>query len=118
MAFVLPTFNLEYNVWHGPHNPHTHPADASGDCQLRGVNQTSATVNPTADLAAGNYALFPPLEDIRDIHTLNGSDIIEIPKDSERYYLVLNVDDVAKGFTNEHRYAVLTKWDVWPVPIP
>jgi hypothetical protein len=118
MAFVLPTFNLECNVWHAPHNPHTLPFDDTFECQLRGPNQTSATVNPTPELAAGNYLLLPPGVDIRDQYTLNGSDIIECPVGTGRYYQVLNVDDIAKGFTNEHRYAILTKWGQWPVPIP
>lgn len=118
MAFVLPTFNLTYNLWHGPHVPPGDPPDDSGDCQLRGANHTAATVNPTPELAAGAYALFPPGADIRDQNTLNGSDVIEIPAGSERYYLVLMVDDIAKGFTNEHRYAVLMKRGFWPTPIP
>lgn len=118
MAFVLPTFNLDYNLWHGPSVPPSDPVDATGVCQLRGANHTAACVNPTSALAAQAYALFGPLEDVRDQNNPNGSDFIEIPAGSARYYQIMVVDDVAKGFTNEHRYAILNKYGFWPIPIP
>lgn len=118
MAFVLPTFNLDFNVWHAPRVPTDGGPDDSGTCQLRGADHTAACVNPNETLAAGNYALFPPLQDLRDLNSPSGTDVIEIPAGSLRYYRVLNVDDIAKGFDNEHRFAILTKWNDWPVPIP
>jgi len=118
MAFVLPTFNMRCGVWRAPHTPPDDPRDTSFECQLRGASHDAATTNPTDFLHAGNYALFPALTDIRDNSTPTGSDILEIPVDSGRYYYVFNVDDVAKGFTNEHRYAILGKALLWPEPIP
>lgn len=118
MAFVLPTFNLRCNVWHNLANPRTNPPDDTFDCQLRGVNQTSATHGADDGTPAGNYFLFPAGTDVRDADTPSGGDSLECPAGSGRYYFVLNVDDIAKGFTNEHRYAIVTKYGMWPIPIP
>lgn len=118
MAFVLPTFNLTYAHWFDG-TPTTDPPDRTGMCQLRGPDQGSLTSQAGFYPYATPCALFPPLEDIRDP---NGAPIggarIEIPEGSGRFYLVVIVDDIAKGFTNEHRYCTLTKTDGWPQPIP
>lgn len=118
MAFVLPTFNLNVNVWRHVSLPHSDPPAVTCMGQLRGPSQTSATVNPTDGLAAGNYLLVPKLTDIRDASTPSNSDYVEVPAGSGRFYQVLNVDDIAKGFTNEHRYVIITKLLPWPQPIP
>lgn len=77
------------------------------------------------------YLLLPALTDIRDAACASGyTDIVEVPDGSGRWYSVEYVDDVAKGFTNEYRVAVLSKaFDdgyvsnhfpglKWPSPIP
>lgn len=53
------------------------------------------------------YLLLPRNSDIRGQNSLGGPDTIVVPTASNRRYNVLWVDDVAKGFGNEHRIAVL-----------
>jgi hypothetical protein len=53
--------------------------------------------------------LLPALTDLRASY-LPGptpADLLEIPKASMRFYLTWYVDDIAKGFANEHRFAIL-----------
>ena len=116
MAFVLPTFNLI--------------------CSIR--SSTSPTVErleSPCNLAAGNRVqgtgpfpmtlLLPALTDIRDDWvSVGGSDIVEVPKGTGRFYSAVWVDDCAKGFSNEYRRADIQKVTApgtgayWPVPIP
>jgi hypothetical protein len=58
--------------------------------------------------------------------------MVEVPSGSGRYYVVVAVDDVGRGFLNEHRYAlvlpyygyypviIVNGWaaPAWPTPIP
>jgi hypothetical protein len=63
--------------------------------------------------------LVPALTDIRDqFNAFTGKDTVEVPFASNRFYWVTYVDDVAKGFDNEHRLAFLQKVGNWPVPMP
>ncbi|KAL0630409.1 hypothetical protein Q9L58_010743, partial [Maublancomyces gigas] len=109
MAFVLPSFNIVVNVWR-----------VNGT----GANYAAPDVTPIANLTPGrrvmqnlagagsftNYdqimeLLLPPLTDIRA--SWNGllPDLVECPSGSGRFYNVIWVDDVGKGFANEHRIA-------------
>lgn len=67
--------------------------------------------------------------DVRDSGNATGYDMIEVPAASGRWYAVGYVDDAAKGFPNEFRFANLFKaceanspptWPGldWPTPIP
>jgi len=58
------------------------------------------------------------LTDIRDQFTAGGASIVEVPQGSGRFYDVVMVEDVAKGFLNEHRMALISKRGIWPAPIP
>jgi hypothetical protein len=61
----------------------------------------------------------PALTDIEDsLSGPSGNDKTEIPAGSGRFYEIIEVDDVAKGFNNEHRYGLLRKFGSWPAPIP
>lgn len=62
--------------------------------------------------------LLPALTDIRDYSSTTGSDSVECPVGSGRFYLVDYVDDLGKGFPNEHRFALMEKLIPWPTPIP
>jgi hypothetical protein len=73
--------------------------------------------------------LLPPLTDIRDNSCGTRSDVVECPADTRRWYNVSAVDDIGKGFDNEHRVATLQKggwfgdwvtfgFTPWPAPIP
>jgi hypothetical protein len=80
--------------------------------------------------SAGAIALTPVLllatpsgTDIRQAAAGNpNADVIEVPINTGRYYAVLAVDDVAKGFGNEYRLVamtqVLTVINGWPFPTP
>lgn len=120
MAFVLPTFNLSVNLWRPPATYAADPPTDTFNAQLRAPDQTAATVNPTSSLRAQPQLLCAPGTDIRDTFCAPGGsfDTVEVPAGSGRYYSVVCVDDIAKGFTNEHRYALLTKQAYWPAPIP
>jgi hypothetical protein len=56
--------------------------------------------------------------DLRDTNNASNFDTVEIPAGSGRFYIVLMVEDVAKGFLNEHRMAFIRKSGTWPTPIP
>lgn len=47
--------------------------------------------------------LCPKLQDVRPATDVAVADLLEIPAGSKRLYVVLHVDDVAKGFANEYR---------------
>lgn len=51
--------------------------------------------------------LLPKLTDIRGPQDDTSADVVECPAGSGRWYFVVAVDDVAKGFSNEYRLAVL-----------
>jgi hypothetical protein len=139
MAFVLPAFPLLCNVWRG--------SGAGGallykapDLQVMGnlspgrrVMLAFPIVTPaTIGFEWNMELLLPKLTDIRvyipPSGTLTG-DIIECPAGSERIYQVRVVDDIGKGFANEHRMVLMYQAlegtnfnDVgfipWPQPLP
>lgn len=45
-------------------------------------------------------------------------DQVECPEGSGVFYLVSDVMDVAKGFPNEYRAALISVWRPTPVPLP
>lgn len=123
MAFILPTFNLTCGIWtYG--TPLSGPARLEVECQLRAP--TMSQVSSGAGTSPFTYAitlLLPPGTDIRDHYSGAGSasDWVEVPLGSECWYQVLWVNDVGKGFPNEHRYASIAKTTIaggWPIPIP
>lgn len=101
-------------------------------CQLRLYGQhirfAPAFTTALGASSAGSSLLLPPFIDIRDPSTAGGvADLVEVPSASGRWYLVEVVDDVAKGFANEYRLAVIGKvfsstgfptFPAWPTPIP
>jgi hypothetical protein len=58
--------------------------------------------------------LLPAGTDIRGTQDTVGCDIVEVPAGTGRYYWSLTVDDIGKGWPNEHRIAkivaVLGSW--------
>jgi hypothetical protein len=62
--------------------------------------------------------LLPAGTDVRGRQNASGPDSVEVPAGSGRFYLVTFVDDVGRGFANEHRCAELQQTGVWPTPIP
>jgi hypothetical protein len=48
---------------------------------------------------------------------VNLNDLVEVPKGTSRMYQVLTVDDIGRGFSNEHRAAVIQLIST-PFPMP
>lgn len=117
MAFYrIPNFPLFASIWR---NAGAFPRGADIGpirCQLR----VDATGISPAEI------VFDKGTDVRDNACIGASnDFIECPSASGRFYIVDSwVDDVAKGFPNEHRVARVKKVAnpnntlLWPSPIP
>lgn len=120
MAYVIPTFNLVCNVYTSG-DDFTTPR-LSVECNLAlGRRVTFPPLIETEDLPVlGMYLLVPAGTDIRDGYNATGNDNVECPAGSGRFYTVFIVDDIGKGFPNEHRFAYLVKFggSLWPTPIP
>ncbi len=132
-SFNLPVFNLPCFIWHGGKtNMGTLPIPdlevmgnlANGRIAHLPVWQPRPPALSTQTMSS--CLLFPKGTDVRDISTSNGPDVVECPKFSGRFYWVTYVDDIGKGFSNEHRWCVVQKVFTygafsiyrWPSPIP
>lgn len=134
MAYRLPSFNLPSAIWR-----HTSPVAAAPDvlapCNLSLGRRVTMIDGTNGDWSLQADFLLPKLTDVRpDVTNVfpTRADCIEVPRGSGRYYVVLTVDDVAKGFANEYRLAtgvqvnntVLARignpWaaPLWPFPFP
>jgi hypothetical protein len=131
MAFRLPEFNIECEIYRGPWLTKT-LASAHQPCNLAYGKRIAVTSSDTFfqdQYSVLMQLLLPPLVDIRDLSCAAVSDVVEVPAGSGRWYQVCNVDDIGKGFDNEHRCALLFKIAAtmfgssyaglsWPAPIP
>jgi hypothetical protein len=125
MTFSLPTYNLPVSIYTGTTIPPVGPPRVStvGNLAwgLRTMPQrltTNAATVSTSFSSATMLLLLPALTDIRPNGITAVADTVEVPSGSGRYYFVLFVDDIGKGFPNEHRGAMLQQHGTWPVPIP
>jgi hypothetical protein len=117
MAYRLPTFNMIINVWRFP-GPVTGPITFQFTGQLR-ASLRPAEVTPTGLNTTFPWEILAPaLTDIRDGFDVSQGDYVEAPAGSGRHYQILYVDDIAKGFPNEHRVGIIVKYKAWPSPIP
>lgn len=131
MAFTLPEFNLTCNIWRsmGLVWPLGSP-DVVSDCNLAFGRRVLAPNNFRPNESSFlMQLLLPALTDIRDLSCAAVPDTVEVPAGSGRWYQALLVDDIGKGFDNEHRVAGILKvsnamtpyfFNVpqWPAPIP
>lgn len=123
MAFRLPSFNLLCNITTCD-VPNT-PAIPTGpyrltdqECQLtygRRVQVASTGGTTTAGVLVLVMNLLLPVEtDIRGPQDTVSFDMVEVPSGTGRWYYVAGVDDIGKGFANEHRtasiYALAGSW--------
>jgi hypothetical protein len=129
MPYQLPQFPLTINVWRNATGV-INPPDVVTQGNLTPGKRTfeSFVVGVFGVIPRPLvYVLFPPLTDVRP--TTGGfaqGDILECPAGSGRYYGVLWVEDVGKGFANEHRMAAVMPGyngvgaltPPWPLPIP
>lgn len=135
MGFQLPSFNLVADIYKG--DPGLDFAlrvyRLSSPCNLRGYGKLDRYNFTQMNAGSGAFPVYtalllPALTDIRDIScSSDGTDWVEVPQGSGRWYSVSTVDDVAKGFPNEYRVASLSKayqgpllptFPLWPSPIP
>lgn len=131
MPFRVPTFNLTCNVWSRASVP-TGPVDISTlpppriaglACQLRAPGKLSTAQDELNYWIFAAELLVPAGTDLRDNFSwdgvaINKPDFVEVPAGSGRGYTVVAVDDVGKGFSNEHRFAFIFKNPKWPIPAP
>jgi hypothetical protein len=114
MAYRLPTFNLLCNISQpdalGTPGIPTAPYRLYHQiCQLtygHRVNVISTGGTATAGvLVLSMNLILPKLTDVRGPQDIGGFDMVECPAESGRWYYVAAVDDIGKGFANEHRTA-------------
>jgi len=131
VAFTVPTFNLVCNIFTGPWLAKAlRVADSPCNLAFGRRTQQSSNIDPFENLSFTQPTLLLPLlTDVRDQSVTGIEDVLECPSGSGRWYQVIGVDDIGKGFANEHRAAVLMKiYDTidptdypglfWPNPIP
>lgn len=127
--YVIPQFPLTCNVWSWPavDNFPTPPSGAprvvACPCQLTYGKRVNVGSTGGTDFAGvllqGISLLLPAKTDIRGPQDTVGVDAVEVPAGSGRFYQVIFVDDIAKGFANEHRTATLVAGDgMWAAPYP
>lgn len=123
MAFRLPSFNIVCNITPPdvpgvPGVPTGAPRVPLQMCQLcygRRVNvsSTGGTGSPGV-LTIAMSLLLPALTDLRGPQDSVSFDMVEVPAGSGRWYQVIGVDDIGKGFSNEHRtgaiFALAGSW--------
>lgn len=120
MPYIVPAFPLIVNIWRNG-NPTINPPDVVSPGNL----SPGKRVMVAPILAPGldppqllMEVLLPKLTDVRGWNAAAGPDTVEVPSGSGRFYSVAMVDDIGKGFTNEHRFAILRQTAPWPSPIP
>jgi hypothetical protein len=67
------------------------------------------------------WLLLPRGTDVRSNVNAPLPDVAEVPAGSKRFYDVVAVDDVSKGFPSEYRVARLEQSQpagAWPAPMP
>jgi hypothetical protein len=119
VSYTLPNFNLTVNVFTFPGTTVLRLSTQGNLAWGRRVNVASTGgTTIVGDPLMTMTVLLPPLTDVRGPLNAPGPDTLEIPAGSGRYYSVFFVDDIGKGFANEHRAAVLQQLIPWPTPIP
>jgi len=131
LSFSIPEFPLNCGVYTGPWLAKAYRTDMV--CNLAWGKRVSTIATGFAgatDLAQTCMTLLLPAgSDVRDVCCNGVNDIIEVPAGSGRWYQVSVVDDIGKGFPNEHRGAVIVKIAepldptgfaglFWPTPVP
>lgn len=122
MPFTLPQFPLSVNIWRGGTDVQANRPDIVCDGNLVFPRRSEFGPTIVSDFAAAwqmlalgwvyMSLLLPPLTDIRfrDSGIGQEADAVECPALSGRFYIVIFVDDVGKGFANEHRHALLLRY--------
>lgn len=112
MAFQLPSFNITVNIWTGPNAPPAGaPRVAIAPANLawgKRVSTMSTGGTSTPGIIVSTMTLLlEKTTDIRGQFSTTGSDCVEVPSGSGRYYRVWTADFIGYGFPNEHKGAVI-----------
>jgi hypothetical protein len=140
MAYHLPNFNLSINLWRIPSLVSAAPdlifaANLSPGRRvfLQPPPNVASTFSTYGNFNQLSELLCPKGTDIRGVQNASFTDLVEVPAGTARYYMVMWVEDVGKGFSNEYRFAhiVQMNWSQaislqgnqwaatpWPVPTP
>jgi len=132
MAFTLPEFNLTVDIYTGPWL--TKALRLSSDANMAFGRRSQGQIPSLGDPGAAPASIYevlllPPLTDVRPYFLTGQADVVEVPSGSGRWYGVEWVDDIGKGFSNEHRAAGILQIShfldpakyaglSWPVPMP
>ncbi len=123
MPFRVPTFPLTCRIYRASSGgPFPLTGGVTSPCQLQLRKDGWVSSNGGSGIAASMLLLLPKGTDIRPSHTTTPADAVQVPDDSGEYYVVSAVNDVAKGFPNEYRVAMLAlqankaNGTVWPMP--
>ena len=119
MAASLPNFNLLCRIWHQT-NVALQPDADNIPCQLYMPEPSlwsvqQGTTNLWQMLMIGR---FPKGTAIWGARGGNYSNVVEIPRQTGRYYYVNFVDSCHRGFPNEYLAALLIQGTGWPTPAP
>jgi hypothetical protein len=130
VPYRLPNFNLVCEIgpaqgWVGtwpPPLPFAVARLSNQPCALVfgrrvGLATSGGTADPGYPTLTMNL-LLPARVDIRSNQGVNITpDAVEVPSGSQRWYAVASVDDIGRGYANEHRVAILQPIaETWAVP--
>src|SRR5216684_2145996 len=104
MAFSTPTFNLNVHIYTFAPFPLGLPR-LTTVCNLtpsKRVNVLDFLVIVGEVVMINSWLLLPAFTDIRCLAQGVNPDFLEVPAGSGRFYGVVDVEDVAKGFSNEY----------------
>jgi len=125
MGFKAPTFNLKCDLFTSGTYPAGPPRLVDVDCQWR----TVAKMNGLSGTFGASFPtwftelLMPKGTDVRFNVTALGvvdqqDTVVLKVTGGELYFETMYVYDVAKGFSNEYRIALVRTLWPWPIPIP
>lgn len=110
MAYSIPTFNITCRAYTGG-DITAPPRETNVACNLawgKRVNVPSTGGTGAVGVPLMTMQLLLPLTaDIRGRDSATGSDMVEVPQGSGRYYRVTFCDHIGYGFPNEHKCAIL-----------
>lgn len=125
MAFVVPAMPLLCDIYSAGDYGVNPPRVAGVPCNLsQGRRALQGTLLNATDASFFGQAilLVPAATDIRGLENGLGSpDVVDCPAGTGRPYVVFRVDDMGRGFPNEHRFAmiaIIPDAYPWPSPVP
>ncbi len=122
MAYVVPQMPLTCGIWNANVIPPPLGPDRTSACNLAwGRRVAVPSTGGTGTLGVVLFTmtlLLPKFTNLWGDPDLVACNVVEVPLGTGRYYRVAVVDDIGRGFANEHRGAILVQALPWPHPIP